>query len=131
MTHRHKYGELITTFFVATRNSDQTEGRGHQVEIDSFDNYKDAYLSAKGEGVMGVGDGDVLMRTYHRCEDCPALIKTDKTIYYGGPYTQKNTLGKGTYADYMPDGWHRDYSAMAQDPEYADYLRLKNKFENN
>ena len=48
-----------TTVFLAQRNSDMTEGRGPMVTIAAFTTEKDATLAAKGQGVMGVGDGEV------------------------------------------------------------------------
>ena len=129
MNHKHIKGELITEFYVGMVNRDQTEGRGPMVDKRAFSDPDSAYKSIKGQGVMGCGDGDVSHRTYYRCVDCPGLIVEAQTIYMGSSYTQKNTLGKGHYKDFMPDGWHRDYSAFAQDPEYSEYLRLKEKFE--
>ena len=126
--HKHDLGELISQFFVAQRNKDQTEGRGGMIDVAVFDDHKKAYEKIKGQGVMGCGDGDVVKRAYYRCETCPEIVKVDHRIYIGDSYTQKNTLGKGTYADYMPDGWYAEYSDMANDPEYMEYLRLKRKF---
>jgi hypothetical protein len=94
-----------------------------------FDNHKDAYNKIKGHAVMGCGDGDVVKRTYYRCEDCPEILRIDEQIFIGDNYTRNNVLGRpGTYQDFMPDGWHKNYSPMTQDPEYQEYLRLKKKF---
>lgn len=128
--HRHITGEKITEFFVTQENSDLTEGRGGMVDVSVFTNHMDAYKKAKGRAVQGCGDGDVVKRTYYRCTECPELIQINEKIYIGDSYTQKNTLGKpGRYQDYMIDGWHKDYSPKATDPEYPEYLRLKKKFE--
>lgn len=126
--HEHDLGELISQFFVAQRNKDQTEGRGGMIDVATYQDHKEAYNRIKGEGVMGCGDGDVVSRAYYRCETCPEIVKVDERIYIGDEYTKKNILGKGGYSDYMPDGWHAEYSEMANDPEYMEYLRLRRKF---
>lgn len=129
MAHRHVIGEQITQFFVAQRNSDQTEGRGANIDVGTFENPTDAYSRIKGEAVQGCGDGDVVRRTYYRCSECPELVKVDERIYVGDNYSKNNMLGKGTYKDYMKDGWRNDFSPVRQDPEFDEYIRLKKKFE--
>jgi hypothetical protein len=49
----------MKTIYEATKNSDQTEGRGQTVRIAAFSKVNDARRAAKGQGVMGYGDGDV------------------------------------------------------------------------
>lgn len=120
--------EPLSSLFVAQRNSDQTEGRGSMIDVAYFDNHTEAYNRIKGEAVQGCGDGDVVLRSWYRCHDCPEIIKTDKTIYVGDNYSKKNLLGKGSYSLFMKDGWHVDYSPIPQDPEYKEYLRLREKF---
>ena len=130
MTHSHERGEKITEFFVARRNSDQTEGRGGMLDMGFFTDHKEAFKAVRGEAVQGCGDGDIVIRTYYRCLTCPALIEVNEHIYHGDDYTKKNILGKpGRFANFMPDGWRADYSDMVQDPEWEEYLRLKAKFE--
>ena len=130
MAHVHIYGEELTHFFVAQHNSDQTEGRGGIVDAGAFEDVQDAYKRIEGQGVMGVGDGDIVLRMYYRCDACPELVKVDEPIYQGASYTQRNLLGRpGRYQDFMQDGWRKDYSPVAADPEFEEYLRLKRKFE--
>lgn len=129
MTHKHELGELLSEFFVAQRNKDQTEGRGPMVDMGTFLNPTDAHDAAKGQAVMGCGDGDIIKRSYYRCETCPEIVKIDEHVYYGDDYMKKHTLGGlGRYADFMSDGWSKDYSPLSNDPEYNEFLRLKRKF---
>lgn len=56
--------------YVAERNSDLTEGRGHLVPIAYFLKREDAIAAAKGWGVMGIGDGEVHeIRVYESKKD--------------------------------------------------------------
>jgi hypothetical protein len=128
--HNHVHGEELAVYFVGQYNSDQTEGRGHTVETDAYEDVQDALKSVKGYGGMGTGDGDIVKRTYYRCTECPAIVKEDEPIYFGSLYMKKNMLGRyGSYSDFNPDGWRKDYSSMETDPEWSEYLRLKEKFE--
>jgi|SRR6478736_1292680 len=120
MTHRHIYGELITEFYVSVVNSDLTEGRGHNVDKGIFEKPMDAHKDALRADVQGT-DGDVYYRTYHRCIECPQLIKTDLRIFAGSKW--------GRDENFLADGWRQDYSPLANDPEYEQYLRLKKKFK--
>jgi len=131
MTHKHEQGELLSEFFVAKINSDQTEGRGHMIDYGVFTDRLSAFDKVKGEAVMGVGDGDIYIRTYHRCRyaTCPEIVQTDTQIYEGSAWGKKNLCGEGKYSDFMPDGWRADYSPMKQDPQFIEYLRLKEIYE--
>lgn len=122
MTHRHEVGEAATPLvFVSRINSDQTEGRGTMRPIAFSLEQEFAYNRIKGQGVMGVGDGDVGTMQFFHCSVCPELIKVEQTIYRGDK-PQRNL-------EFAPDGWRREYSPMLSDPEYKEYLRLKEKFE--
>jgi ribosomal protein S19 len=131
MTHRHEIGELLSEFYVTRHNSDLTEGRGGDVDAGIFEDRWEAHKATKGIDVQGT-DGSIVRRTYNRCTGCPEIIKTDLPIYYGSKYV-KNRAGErhGFYKDFMPDGWRKDYSPMVNDPEYKEYLRLKDKYESN
>lgn len=120
MAHRHSYGELVTEFYVSVINSDPTEGRGSSIDKGIFENADDAYEDCVRADVQGT-DGDVYYRTFSRCEGCPQLIKTDKKIYSGSKW--------GRDANFLSDGWRADFSPLAKDPEFKDYLRLKKKFK--
>ena len=45
--------------FLATRNSDLTEGKGRMITIAAFKTEEDAQKAVKGWGVLGAGDGEV------------------------------------------------------------------------
>lgn len=128
MGHKHEHDASIVDFFVAQHNSDQTEGRGRMIDAGAYLDLNDAIRKVKGQAVMGCGDGDIVHRTYYTCKSCPEVVREDKTIYHGDDYFKKNIAGTGRYADIMPDGWHIDYSEVAQDPEYKEYVRLREKF---
>jgi hypothetical protein len=49
----------MKTIYRAVRNADQCEGRGPLVSIAYFSEESDAKRAAKGQGVMGHGDGGV------------------------------------------------------------------------
>jgi hypothetical protein len=49
----------MKTVYVATRNQDSCEGRGPMVPIGYFYTKSEALKAAKGQGVMGIGDGEV------------------------------------------------------------------------
>lgn len=104
-------------YFEAQRNSDQTEGKGHSVVIAAYDNEPDAVQRVKGEGVMGVGDGDVVavIVTYH--SDHRVVVKREKTYGY-----RKDWQGHWNY------GYLDNRDAPINDPDYHEYLRLKRKF---
>lgn len=51
--------------YQAQRNTDLTEGRGHNVEIATFATEDAAKQAAHGWGVMGYGDGDVVPITVY------------------------------------------------------------------
>ena len=52
-------GSSMKVIFVAERNQDSTEGRGPMVPIAYFEKRADAQIAAKGQGVMGAGNGEV------------------------------------------------------------------------
>lgn len=60
----------MKVIYRAERNQDQTEGRGPMVPIAYFFHKTDAQRAAKGHGVMGVGDGDVVqVKVYESFDD--------------------------------------------------------------
>ena len=126
MVHRHiTTGEIVSQFFVSRVNRDLTEGRGPMVDNGIFTSHMDAYQASKGQGVQGVGDGDVVIRTFRRCEDgCPAILEFNDSIYHGSGWSKKQA-GKLGYEQFAPDGWRVDYSPMTNDPDYKEFLRLR------
>lgn len=110
--------------YEARRNADQNEGRGPMVTFALFDNEKQAVRAVKGQGVMGVGDGEVLMTTvYSTVQEMVANEKMSfSELVYG---YRKDPFGKWGYgyAD------NREFAALEKDPEYQQYLKLKAKFD--
>lgn len=49
----------MKSLFIATHNSDMTEGRGYITPVGIFEKVGDAREAIKGWGVMGVGNGEV------------------------------------------------------------------------
>lgn len=122
MGHRHEVGEILFQVFVAQVNSDQTEGRGGMRDKDHFDNENDAYLAVKGQGVMGVGDGNVVLRSFVACggpSRCAHISVYNKQIYNGSNYGRKPG----------ENGWIPEFDKRKEDPDYQQYLALKKKFE--
>lgn len=133
MGHRCTYGEELFKVYVGKVNSDQTEGRGGMRDHSVWATPEAAYAAIKGEGVMGVGDGDVHVRGYWTCdaddtgEKCDAILVRDFKIYDGYAARNKGRPVVGT-TDYGTDGWRPDYSPLMKDPEYKEFLRLRRKF---
>lgn len=125
MTHRHVIGETLASYFVAQHCSDQTEGRGGNIDVGVFENHLDAYKRIRGEGVQGIGDGDVIQRTFSRCEECVEILITNEKVYSGvhgaSWWTRPN--------NFATDGWRKDLSPLMTDPDYPKYLELKARFE--
>ena len=97
-------------------NSDSTEGRGHMVCIGRYENEQQAYEHIKGKGVMGVGDGDVELVQYFKTDDGFDKVTT-KVYGYRKDWNDNWGTGWLDWRD-MPD----------DDPEFAEYIRLKKKF---
>lgn len=127
--HRCMYGDVLLEVFVGKVNSDQTEGRGSMRDFSFHTNAKDALESVMGQGVMGVGNGDVYRRVFYSCntdkgDSCTKILTTEEQIYNDWARTRNGSR------DFGPDGWKAQFSPLLNDPEYKDYLRLKEKFEN-
>ncbi len=123
MVHRHELGEVLLQVFVGQINSDQTEGKGRMKDHSMYDNKNDAYRSIRGEGVMGVGDGDIVQRTFTKCGSkaiqCAGIVEFNKKIYNGSNYSRKPG----------ENGWSPEHDPRKDDPEYQTYLKLKERFE--
>lgn len=73
---------MVIKAYAATRNSDQTEGKGHTVTIALFAHRADAVKAAAGQGVMGYGNGDVEPRDIHIYESYKEYVTaTDAALY--------------------------------------------------
>jgi hypothetical protein len=112
--------------YIATRNSDSTEGRGHDLDIGFFSNLETAVECVKGLGVQGVGDGSVYEATI--IEDSPEeflakkldrwKLHDNKRLIYG---YRKDLLGRWRYG-YVDN---RDQN----DPDVLEFLRLAEKLD--
>jgi hypothetical protein len=128
MGHRCTHGEEILRVYVGMVNADSTEGKGPMREHSFWTTPDSALKAIKGQGVMGVGDGDITMHTYFKCdaaepgETCDHILIAKVQVYDG--YAARGGNMKG----FCPDGWRPDLSPLNNDPEYKDYLRLKKKF---
>lgn len=115
--------------YLATRNSDQTEGRGRTEVFAAFTRLEDAILAVKGQGVMGQGDGEV-----YAIFDKPRVFES----YDAWVEAKKPTPGWSISDASVVYGYHRDWqgnwkhglveSAPLDDPDYLKYLELKQKF---
>jgi hypothetical protein len=129
MAHRCTYGDILLEVFVGQINSDQTEGRGRMIDHSHYDNAQDAHKSIKNEGVMGVGDGDVVRRVFYTCDadntgdKCSQILVTNDKIYSG--YAARGGSPSGGFDK---DGWLPKFSPLANDPDYKTWLRLNEKF---
>jgi hypothetical protein len=117
--------KTLLTLYVIKGNSDQTEGRGRQLDREI---YTDLDIAAKvvtsGEaksrwGVMGVGEVELHVRSIIE-ED--GLVSIQDNMLYG---YRRDWRGNFNY------GWVDNRDAPVNDPDYAEYLRLKEKFERN
>lgn len=118
-------------FFIATRNSDLTEGRGQTVIIGFFMEEEDAVAAVKGQGTMGVGDGRVYLfsfveRVLAHPDDHTAIASglslfDNRYLVYG----YHRSLLTGDFRTGYVDG--RDLPQ--NDPEFTEFLRLKAKFD--
>lgn len=108
----------MAIIYIARENSDLTEGRGHMRDVGYFEVVDHAVAFAKGRGVMGVGDGEVdRVETFENCGEEAGR----RTRIYGYRKKPDGTWGYG-YMDC------RDVPDPKKNPEYAEYLRLKEKF---
>lgn len=100
-----------TKLYIATENSDLTEGRGHTVVTGIYTDPDVAVKAVRGRNVMGVGDGDVYEVELVNGSWNGELYENK---YYG--YRQIN------------GHWGYGYTSEGDDPEFDEYLRLKRKF---
>ena len=89
-----------TKLYIATENSDLTEGRGHTVVTGIYTDPDVAVKAVRGRNVMGVGDGDVY----------------------------EVELVNGSWNGELYENKYYGYTSEGDDPEFDEYLRLKRKF---
>lgn len=127
-THTHYNGALLAEIYVAQQNSDAVQWRGGMVDVEAFENCHDARDRVLNCGPEGIGDGDVIKRTYYWCETCPDIVKVEERIYIGDLESKKSRLGLPPFENFLPNGWRDDYTDIQNDPEYSEYMRLRDKF---
>lgn len=109
--------------YVVRGNSDQTEGRGGHVDREAFVELKDAIECVKSGrwGVQGgSGDGEVVERKWRIIDNIKWRAEDVKIWGYRKDHD-------GLYGFGFVD--LRDTKALSN-PEYVEYLRLKEKYEN-
>lgn len=72
----------MTKLYIATENSDRTEGRGVLVVTGIYSVPEDALSAVRGRGVMGVGDGEVYEIPFEQGRHKGRLIRSE-FLYYG------------------------------------------------
>lgn len=98
--------------YIAQRNSDRTEGRGPMVDIGWYSTEEGAYEAVKGLGVMGVGDGEI---TRVILDNPPSGLREKIYGYH------LSRVG-------WRSGWVDERDLHIDDKEFAQYLRLKEKY---
>jgi len=86
----------MKTIFAARQNADGMEGRGPMIPIAHFTKEEDAKACAKGKGVMGVGDGDVI--------ELPLFDNMKDYTDYKSGEARKRALSKLTREDKLALG---------------------------
>jgi hypothetical protein len=114
--------------YAAKQNSDLTEGKGRDVTIALLSDEEEAVKLVQGRGVMGVGHGSVYkVRIYPTAADVQATLRDVKYGIANGAAQlvwgyRKDLAGHWGY------GYVDNRDAPVNDPEYAEYLRLEEKF---
>lgn len=113
----------LATLYVIQGNTDQTEGRGQQVDREIYTSLEVAskrVVSAEAKrkwGVMGVTELDLFVRNLIEHDDHSVEVVQEKLYGY-----RKDWQGKWNY------GWMDNRDAPVNDPDYAEWLRLNKKF---
>lgn len=107
-------------YYEVMQNSDQTEGRGPMKLVGNHYKLEAAIQDAKGRGVMGYGDGEVIEVSITVNNDDTITVERHKVYGY-----RQGRDGKWGYG-YMD---LRDEPDPRTNAEYANYLRLRKKFE--
>ena len=116
--------EKVFQYFVVMGNVDQTEWRGGMAPKKPFGKLEDAVKwadSPEGHsacGVMGYGPGNVEMHTFFDRGD--GTLDQDVVRIWGH---RRGLTGKWNY------GYVDNRDAPVNDPDFQEYLRLKQKFE--
>lgn len=120
--------------FEVQENTDKTEGRGSMRTVAYFNSFEAAFEVAKGRGVMGAGDGDILIHSMsstfgpHVFSSKEEFEAVDTTVE-----SWTDAMGSRVYSSYF--GLSGEYFSITknltqeerkqQDPRYAQYLELK------
>lgn len=111
--------------FVATHNSDLTEGRGRLVDHSFYDQLTEAVTAARGIDVQG-SNGTVYQITQ--------LLPEKRVKMWGETWLSETGEFRGLvrYEGYTPESGREDKDradAIKQTDEYREYLRLKEIME--
>jgi hypothetical protein len=119
--------------FLVARNSDVTEGRGSDILVGIALTLEEAVESVHRIGIRGVGDGDVYAVTLPVALNGTYgdnLLVHENLVY--GYQTAIDREGSGLKAyDYNydhPAVQEAGFSAPIEDPEFPEYRRLRDKF---
>lgn len=114
--------------YLATYNSDLTEGKGFPIVKAVFSKEDDAVASVMAEGVMGVGTGDVYAA---EVQEHPIIVRGSALNADTYAFHPKNKVWgyRKNWKGQWDCGWIDLRDAPTEDPEYVEYLRLKGKFE--
>lgn len=126
--HHHEEKVEPVYVYAAKQNSDLTEGRGAMVTIALLSDEQEAVKLVQGRGVMGVGPGEVYkVLVYPTAADVTAVLRDVK---YGLAYKgEEKVYGyRRDLAGHWGYGYVDNRDAPTNDPEYAEYLRLEEKF---
>lgn len=115
-----KMKNIRCIYFEVMQNRDQIEGRGPMEAVSHFSELEAAVKDAKGRGVMGYGDGEVFEVIVEFLPE--GKVKMGREEVYGYRKSRDGTWGYG-YMDL------RDDPDPQVDRDYAQYLRLKERFE--
>lgn len=114
----------MKSIYIVKANSDMTEGRGPMIAIAHFDDEDKAIEFVKTKrGIMGRGPGgadhEVVRVNLVEREDEPSRYDWRETKVWGH---RTDWRGKWSY------GYLDNRDAPTNDPEFQEFLRLKEKF---
>lgn len=126
---------MMITIYEAAANSDRTEGRGSMVGFAYFDNEDAAVAAVKGAGTMGMGDGDVYaIELYGSLQEYldASAARDELARRNGRTFIEQRKKVYGYRKDWNGQwgyGYTDNRDAPVDDPDYATYIKLKNKFD--
>lgn len=102
--------------YIIVGNSDTTEGRGSRIDCEVFEDLKEAYrIQQSGKyGTMGTPNTDIYEELF--------VLSKDGT-FFAGPRTRVFGYKNGKHQWLIPNPF------AAEDPEFAEFMRLYEKFK--